>query len=134
MASVIKWVEDAWWDSNNQCVATRVDTELEQILEHNQDLFFLHMVVEVDMGNTPNQIQNKTQTDLMSTGSISMFQLMATTMTQKTTKHNQPHFKLIKTPPNFGPSIHDDWNNAFGKRHWHIAWMPIISYASQKSS
>ncbi len=89
MASAIERAEDAWWDTENHCVVTRVDTKLDQIMDQDQDLFFLDRAVEVNMGNTDTLTKNKMQTDLMSTGSISTFQSTAMAMTQKTTKHNQ---------------------------------------------
>jgi len=76
----------------------RADTELDQILESDQDLFSLDMAVEVEMGNFAKQDPNKKQMDLMSTGSILTFRLMVTTTNQLTTKHTT--CKTQKQQPN----------------------------------
>jgi len=77
MASAIERAEDAWWDTDNHFILTRADNELDQIMDQDQDLFFLDQAVEVDIGNTTNtQTKTKTQVDLMSTGSVSTFRLM----------------------------------------------------------
>jgi len=52
MASAIKRAEDAWWDKDNHCIVTKADNELDQIMDQDQDLFFLDRAVEVDMSNT----------------------------------------------------------------------------------
>jgi len=99
MASAIKRAKDDWWDADNHCIVTKADNKLDQIMNQDQDLFFLNRAVELDMGNTTNtKTKTKTQSDLMSTGSILMFQLMATTMAQKMPKHNS--CQLAKPKPN----------------------------------
>jgi len=40
-------------------IVTQPDTELDQILEQDQDLFFFNVVVEVNMGNTIYHTPNK---------------------------------------------------------------------------
>jgi len=87
MCLAIKQAKDVWWDSQNHCVGTRADTELDQILELDQDLFFSDMAVEVEMGNLAKQDPSKKQTDLMSTGPILTFRSTAMTTNQLTTKH-----------------------------------------------
>jgi len=84
MASAIERAEDTWWDTDNHCVVTKADNKLDQIMDQDQDLFFLNRAVEVDMGNTTDtQTKTKTQADLMSTRSISTFRLMVMAMTKK---------------------------------------------------
>jgi len=98
MCSAIKQAEDAWWDSQNHCVVMRADTELDQILELDQDIFFLDMTVEVEMGNLTKQAPNKEQMDLMSTGSILTFRSTVMTTSQPTMKHQA--CKTQKSQPN----------------------------------
>jgi len=38
MASAIERAEDAWWDTDNHCVVTRADSELDKIMDQDQDL------------------------------------------------------------------------------------------------
>jgi len=96
MASAIKRAEDVWWDTDNHCIVTRAENKLDQILDQDQDLFFLDQAVEVDMENTGTQTKTKTQADLMSTGSILTFRLTVTATTQKTPKYNQCHMAKSK--------------------------------------
>jgi len=97
-ALALKRSKDAWWDSNNHCVVTQADTELGQILEQDQDLFF-SVAVAVDLGTTNYHTPNKDQMDIMSTGSISTCRSMATTTTQQKTK-----WKPQTTNKNHNPS------------------------------
>jgi len=98
MASAIKRADDAWWDTDNHCIITKADNKLDQIMDQDQDLFFLDRAVEVDMGNTTNmQTKTKTQADLMPTRSISTFRLTVMAMTQKTSKRNQRQVATLKS-------------------------------------
>jgi len=74
MDSAIKRAEDTWWDMDNHCIVTKADNELDQIMDQDQDLFFLDRAMEVDMSNTDTSNKPKTQVDLTSTRSISTFQ------------------------------------------------------------
>jgi len=86
MLLTMEQADDAWWDSQNHCIVTRADTELDQILESDQDLFFLEMAVEVEMGNLVKQDPNKKQMDLMSTRLILTFRLTVMMTNQPSTK------------------------------------------------
>jgi len=98
MASAIERAEDAWWDMDNHCVITKMDNEIDQIMDQDQDLFFLDRAVEVNMSNTDTSNKPKIQADLTSTGSISTFRLTVTAMTQKTPKCKQ--CQMAKPKPN----------------------------------
>jgi len=133
--SAIKWAKDAWWDSQNHCVVMRADTELDQILKLDQDLFFLDMAVEVEMGNLAKQDSNKKQTDLMSMGSILTFRSTGMTTNQETRKHQA--CKTQKSQPNIisnqvlvmtGATLSAQENNTLLK----CLLMPIKCYASKK--
>jgi len=96
MASTSKRAEDAWWDTDSHCIITKADNKLNQIMDQDQDLFFLDRAVEVDMRNTDTQTKTKTQVDLMSTGSILMFRSTVMVMTQKMSKCNQLQMEKSK--------------------------------------
>ncbi len=114
-ASAIKQAEDAWWDIDNHFVVTKADNDLDQIMDQDQDLFFLNRAVEVNMGNTDTNNKTKIQADLMSTRSISMFMIDSHGNDTKDTKMQPMPNGKTKTKPDIGPSIHDDWNHAFRK-------------------
>jgi len=98
MVSAIKQAEDAWWDIDNHFVVTKADNDLDQIMDQDQDLFFLDRAVEVDMSNTDTSNKPKIQADLTSTGSISTFRLTVMATTQKTPKCKQ--HQMAKPKPN----------------------------------
>jgi len=71
---VIERALDAWWDTQERCVVTKADTELEDLLNQDIDLMFPEDAMTVDT----TQIQ-ETEADVgMSTGSISTFHTTAT--------------------------------------------------------
>ncbi len=89
---------DMWWDPKEQCVVTKVDMELEDLLNQDTDLMFYEEDMEIDLtGITKEETAAK---DVgMSTDSISTFQMAATKKqntagyipptTTKTTKQDQ---------------------------------------------
>jgi len=98
MASAIERAEDAWWDTDNHCIVTKADNELNQIMDQDQDIFFLDRAVEVDMSNTDTKNKPKIQVDLTSTGSILTFRSIVMATTQKTPKCKQ--CQMEKPKPN----------------------------------
>jgi len=61
MASAFKGADDARWDMDNHCIVTKADNKLDQIMDQEQDLFFLDRAVEIDMGNTDTKNKPKIQ-------------------------------------------------------------------------
>jgi len=70
----IERAANAWWDTKERCIVTKVDAELEDLINQDIDLMFPDDAITVDM----TQIQ-ETEADVgMSTGSISTFCTTAT--------------------------------------------------------
>jgi len=76
----IEQSKDAWWVASTLSIITNANQEIGNVLTFNTDLIFPETRVKMDMsGATPlaNTIA-KIQDDLLSTGSISTFQMAAT--------------------------------------------------------
>jgi len=68
---------DAWWDPKERCVVTKVDMELEDLLNQDNDLMFDEEDVEIDLTGI-NEEANEVKDVGMSTDSISTFRTAAT--------------------------------------------------------
>jgi len=73
----IERAADAWWDTQERCVVTKADAELEELTNQDSDLMFPEDVITVDM----TQIAMEEEVG-MSTGSISTFRTTATPQVQ----------------------------------------------------
>ena len=71
--SAIERAADAWWDTQERCVVTKADAELEELINQDSDLMFPEDIITVDM----TQVVTEEEVG-MSTGSISTFRTTAT--------------------------------------------------------
>jgi len=77
-SSALERLQEAWWDLTEYCVITKADWELELLATNDKDLVFKDTPIVVDVAQVTQAGASHVGTGLLSTGSVSTFQTMAT--------------------------------------------------------